>query len=496
MSEKLPKFLTEDREFIEGALVMSYWKKPELFDEYPITESDVMLDESKFLITLGAKMYNSGIFIFDEVNVETYFLNNLVDKERIAQYGGVRSVIQQSSTINEEGIEKYYDRTMQLNLITSLYLMQKDNMVNLEKFKSFDSAQDVYDYFELKLEECRNDRVERETDELDGYIDDRMFEAMLNGTFFETIHFNLQTPIISSIVNGAVLGATQLISGLSGHGKSNFVLSNQVYSTLAQGEPVLFISNELSKAQVIQILIVNVLARELKYYKIAKDKLIKTDSEGKSRLTDMDKEMLVKAREWYHANMAHNFFFIANKTASLSPVLRSMKKYKKIGCNLVVYDTCKAEKSSATGWADIIEMSKQLDLEAQKNTQALVLTYQIAPYASNKHYMDRSLLSQGKNIIDITSTHLMLRRLLPDEYPGGGAELKPYRMRKNEVGKWKKEKIENWYDDETCKYVLIFCDKNRFGSESDVVLLKYFGHLGTYHEIGYVNGSVKYDAGN
>ena len=66
----LPKKYLVGRESLEGKIVLSYYKKPELLDDYPLKpKEDLLLEESRSLYKLVNDMYNSGIVEMDIISV-------------------------------------------------------------------------------------------------------------------------------------------------------------------------------------------------------------------------------------------------------------------------------------------------------------------------------------------------------------------------------------------------------------------------------------------
>ena len=110
---EVPSKYLENRETIEGRVVLSMWKNPELFMEYKINNNELINEDSKVLYKLGLQMVDNGIVEFDRVTVETYLEDYPTLKEIINEYGGVREIINTAKTMNVNNFETYYDKLLQ-----------------------------------------------------------------------------------------------------------------------------------------------------------------------------------------------------------------------------------------------------------------------------------------------------------------------------------------------------------------------------------------------
>ena len=112
----IPEKYLENRDTIEGRLILAFWKQPELLDEYKLNPKDDLVNEdSRLLYNLAVKMYESGIIEFDLVSVETYLEKYPRLLEEINENGGVKELIRSANTINTVNIENYYDDLLKAN---------------------------------------------------------------------------------------------------------------------------------------------------------------------------------------------------------------------------------------------------------------------------------------------------------------------------------------------------------------------------------------------
>lgn len=261
-------------------------------------------------------------------------------------------------------------------------------------------------------------------------------------------------------------------------GKSTFITSMMLYPFIKQGEIVTLISNELGYKQYLIMLITMVLTRELDYYKITRDKILK------AKLTAEDIEKLKEAQAFINNNYKGGIKFINYNSSDIDIVIRNMKKYARLGSRVVVYDTMKSPNSAnERAWADIIEASKLLTYTCQETNQALILSYQIAMHASTKRFLTGTDLSQGKQIKEMITNHIIFRYLKPDEYSGERYDVKPYRWKREETsGKTYKEYFKT---DPDKRYIVVYVEKTRNGEDGKHLLYRFDGHHATYTELGY-----------
>ena len=261
-------------------------------------------------------------------------------------------------------------------------------------------------------------------------------------------------------------------------GKSTFITSMMIYPAIKQGEIITLISNELGYKQYLMMILTMVLTRELDYYNVTRDKILK------AKLTAEDITALKQAQTFINTNYKGAIKFINYNSSDIDIVIRNMKKYARLGSRVVVYDTMKSPDSAKErAWADIIEASKLLTYACQETDQALILSYQIAMHASTKRYLTGADLSQGKQIKEMVTNHIIFRYLKPDEYSGERYDVKPYRWKHNpDTGKTYKEYFETNAEK---RYIVVYVEKTRNGEDGKHLLYQFNGHYGTYIELGY-----------
>lgn len=481
--ESLPERLTNNRDIVEGNIIYCLWKNPELYAEYPLNDDDFLTYDGSMLYSLGKAMVEDKIVVFDQVAVETFLNQYPALADEINNVGGVKQILREVSVIDVANVEKYYDEINKWNTMISMHLNGFDILRRLETLKEA-SAEEIYDLYDYLLNDSVKERNVNSMKVSDLFISDDFFEKMINGEIIESIFFGSKAPFLNNILNGVVLGKVHLVSGHSGTGKSTFVLYNHIIPSLINGEKCCIITNELTKEEYVIMIMTALLVDKFNTFDITRKAI------QNGRITQEGIVAMKEVKDYINENLAHNLKFVDMDDYDSRSVIKVIRKFSKVGYRLFLYDTMKADDSAdAKAWAKIIEASKVFQTCAKRNNVAIILTYQIASHSFDRRWLNRSMLSQGKQIIEVVHSHIMLREIKPDEYNGEKADIKPYTKKRDENGKFTQEN-EFLQLNRDKKYVLVFVDKNRSGGTGDVLLYEFKGHVAKFREIGFCSPRV------
>lgn len=478
---ELPLELQVNRSIIEGNIVLCLWNQPDLYVDYPLNaEKDFYTYDGSLLYSLGKAMVEKQIVVFDQVAVEGFLSNYPEIKAEIDSFGGIKALLKDVSVVNVANIDQYYDDINKWNTIINMHQRGFDVVKRLETLKE-STAEEIFDYYEYLLNDSVQERNLNSVKISDLFITEDFFETLINGELIETIGFGKRAPLLNSILNGIPLGKVVLLSGHSGTGKSTFALYNYILPAVMNGEKCCIISNELTKQEYILMIMNSVLLDVFKYSGITR----KTLQNG--RMNTEQLHYLRQAKDYINEHMGNNLKFVDFDDYDTKSVIKVVRKLSKIGYTLFLYDTMKAEDSAdAKAWGKIIEASKIFASAAKRNNVAVILTYQIASHSYDRRWLNRGMLSQGKQIIEIVHNHVMLRELKPDEYTEDKYDVKAYRKKQDADGKYTQEN-EYLLLDRNRKYILAFIDKNRSGSTGDVLIYEFKGHYAKFKELGFCN---------
>ena len=194
------------------------------------------------------------------------------------------------------------------------------------------------------------------------------------------------------------------------------------------------------------------------------------------------KETLYKAAEWYESIQENkNITIIPLEQYTARAVIKLIKKYTKMGCDVIILDTLKESydsrdkeswKSLMTDCVDFYDCIKHTDT-------CMIITYQLVKNKSK--YLTNADIGISKGILDIFSLNIFFRRPLQTEFEGGRDELYCYEPIKNSNSriefKLKKDK----------HYMIGFISKNRHGMSDIQIISEADFSINQYKDLGYCN---------
>lgn len=472
---------------IEGGVLLSLLKEPDLISDYPLFETDFKLEESKQLLKLIKLCEKKDFSTIDSVAIDIVFSENTDLKTFFSEYGGSSQIVKNMNNVNTKNIDTFYDNLMKRNYL----LFLNDKGFDLERYAEKISEmdyEDVKDWIEIQFinGDNNNNRSMRKVEFNELELSDDLFDEIVAGEFIETLSFSKYAPLLNNAMNGIVLGGTTLLAGLSGSSKSTFIISNMIMPIITESdETVTLISNELGFKSYMMMLIPMVAYREFNCHSLTRDKLMK------GKLTVDEINMMRKVQAHINQNLKRKIHFINVNDSNINVIKKSMKRNAKLGCKLFIIDTFKAQDSSASNaWSSVLEDVKILTYLAQELNVALVCAYQVAQSAFNKRQINRSDLAESKNLVTMANSVFMLRHLKQDEYKGK-YEVKVYHRVKNAAtGKWEKQYKEL---DPNKRYIVGYLDKCRFSEDGTFIVYEFMGHLACYKEIGWAEVCPDYN---
>ena len=115
-----------------------------------------------------------------------------------------------------------------------------------------------------------------------------------------------------------------------------------------------------------------------------------------------------------------------------------------------------------------------------KEQIAFISTFQLALHTTNQRWLDASCLSNSKQIKEVVSELLMVRKLWHDEYTGEKFDCDPYYRSKDNP----KVKMPITLDKDKT-YVVGFLNKTRNDEDGQTILFQFDGAWNTWRELGY-----------
>lgn len=499
IENKYDKRLLNNRIKTEAAVIGCIYKEPMLLDDSGIKRDMFISSDGRFYIELAFKLRQNKINVFDEISI----LATLDDKiltgfEERGGYEQIDNMVSISSTENYDG---YLDNLYKSNIILKMYddgfPIFKPVIFNdkeIEPLKLFEklTAQEVVQFYEMKLTEYD---VGNESEILEEGIidyDDEWLNDVQQGEDagvpYDVVGYDIDNePIngykfLSNQTNGMPVGLS-MICGFSSAGKSTFIIPI-ILALIFRGERILLISNEEKKKVFMNKILVYILNKHCHYYNLNKKKL----TSGK--ITEEDKVMIYKAKEYWDKLYKDNFFFIQINDANMDLVERKAKNYIiKLGVSTVIYDTFKLEVAAMKHERQdlkLVEDSRVLDRLGRKFDVRVLATVQLAEAQKNLLWLNASCLSNSKQVKEVCQLMLMIRPTLMAELDKENKNMfcKPFHLKKDEI-------TEEWIEEEkepdmTSAYRTVFIEKNRNGEDSNgnsvCYLYKFIGDFSTFSE--------------
>lgn len=506
VKEKYPKELLEGRLGVEGNCVFSFWKDPNLFEEYKEINTDQFLSEdARFYFAIGKQM--SKLYkIFDEVSVVTYLNDNEILLDGFNERGGYDVVYNTLEMININNVEKYVDILNRENILLKLHeegfnLLKPIEMNNKEiiplKLLRKMSAADTLQFFESRISNIgirvKSNDMEISDLGIEDDFEEKLSSGLLMGIPFDLGGYSHQdnskifaSPILSNISMGINKGELTLIGGFSGSGKTSFAFANTVMPMVYRGEKVCITANEQRKVAWQILILVYTLVHHFKYYNLTRKKI-----KG-GQFNDEDRRMIKLAKDYINKNYKHNIKFIKTFDYNVRDIVREQKRlHLNHGYSAFIYDTFKAEDSSDLSAArgSMVEDSKALFQFASKYNVPQIITAQLATYLEKTSWLTSNCLSNSKQTKEVCSEIFLMRKVVNEIEldPKSKHYIKPYKLKKVN-DKWKKEFFEIDYT-LGGQFRIMFVDKTRNDEDSVAVLYKYDGHINVWHELGYCTPS-------
>ena len=479
--EKCLEKINENREQIEAPFVFCFWKDPDLYDDYKFVndkkDETLKSKDAQFYFNLGKALYDAGFRKFDNITVYGFLQNKPNVKETFEDYGGYREVENLKQLVNVENVDAYFDKIAKLNTLEALCELTFNSFEDVSKFDKM-SSQQVYDYFEYKLNDISITST-HDVEEESLVIDDEFIEECNTGDAVG-ISYAKNCPIMNYLTLGVPLGEMFMIAGHSGVGKSSFVFENMVLPMAEEGVKVAIVSNEMRSKDYKIMLLAHILTKELNYWGLTR-KQIKM-----GHFTNEQRELLNKAKKISQEKYS-SLGFIKLFDNGIGKVLKYIKKKSKRGYQIFVWDTMKSDDSlDEKMFLQLLINSRKVFQLASKENIAIIPTYQLALYTVNQRYLDASCLANGKQIKEVFSEMIYMRQLWQDEYTGEKYDCKAYQLQKNEDGKY--TKIKRMIElDKDKKYIVAFLDKTRNEEDKQQVLYEVNGRFNSWKEIGYCN---------
>lgn len=474
---------------LEANIVGCLWREPSLYFDYDDIDKKMFKNgEWQFFYTIGKKIAAKNIVEIDELAVELYikdYPKAIKMYKKLGEYGTVELV---SSVANVKNLDGYVKDFMKWSAMFDMVdgLSFDSNMI--DDVKEF-NINELYDFFNAKL---NNVFVKAdngiETHKLQDDLDDIIAEADkgLN------VGMPINSPLLNEEIGGTMLGQIYLVGGLSGSGKTTFTIEQPFAACFEQNQPCVIGLNEQDHVKWKQELLTWIINN--KYLKDKEQsKKFNKKRWRQGHFSDYEKGLLKKASIYLKEKMDANQIILCHfKSYSSKQYIRVIRKYASLGVKNFILDTFKISSdrdNNESFWLSMQEdMRKFDDLVKSSNLNVnLWVTLQLSKGAALKRYLTEESIGMAKNVIDVASVTLLIRRLHNDEYQDGKNSIKVWRPTPGAMQSGAEVIL-----DQNKKYVIIFIEKNRNGESQSyqIIAEQDLGTL-TYNEIGIAD--IPYD---
>ena len=508
--------ITQNRGLIESICLGAFLKKLTSYKEYKVSVDDFIYEKTIFFFSLGKAM-SERYTELDEHTVLSFVQNNKKTLKEYEEYGGWESIKKVMELANVNNTPAYVDDLAKNNLLLNLrdigFNITEDIYIDGKRINAFDdlfdtyTAKEVEQFYEGLLSKSsvesisqqvtmenviftKEDREKLKEREYAGTPYDIMFsytEKEIGVSNDDSEKFIYSLPMLSSITNGLHNGNgnTQILAH-SNVGKSSITFFNFILPLIYRGESVIIVLNEQDRIYFSTMLYSFIASNIFKYYNLTRKKITNGDfNEKEEQLMEDISQFLIRR------GFEDNLKFITMEDFNVDEVMRICKPLIcHQGFSAILIDTLKAQDSSANNYVGAMtEAVKRLDSYGNKYKVKILLTQQLTSATEMQNaYLTSAEISECKAVKTVSDVLLLMRKVVNNlELDSSNKDyfLRPYKLQKTELGKWRKRYIS--FTDEEIKnnfYRLVFVNKNRWGQADDVILLRFDGLSGRFIEIG------------
>ena len=409
----------------EASIVSMIYKNPDLLRETNLQLNDIHNNCWRVYFEIARDMIiNEKKATLSEVDIGLYLEKHpkLADKY-YNEYGGYQTIENAGFYIKEENFDSYVRDLRKWNVVAKLvkhgFPCDKARLSEICDM----SAEDLYDEYTVYLNDIFAN-IDNNIKSYNGFADMKNLIDELD------VGKNVGIPFANcEILNretGGMLGGNIIGFGAaSGVGKSTLSI-NYIFPTIMKHDlRALFIINEEDETKFRKEALTWYCSNVLKH-PIPK-RVLRDGNFDKET-----KEALYKAAEWFESQKEKKHItIIPLEQYTARTVIKLIKKYTKMGCDVIVLDTLKESYDSRDkeSWKSL--MTDCVDFyDCIKHTNTcMVITYQLVKNKSK--YLTNADIGISKGILDIFSLNIFFRRPLQTEFEGGKDELYCYEPIKN-----------------------------------------------------------------
>lgn len=457
----------------EASIVSMIYKNPDLLRETNLQLNDIHNNCWRVYFEIARDMIiNEKKATLSEVDIGLYLEKHpkLADKY-YNEYGGYQTIENAGFYIKEENFDSYVRDLRKWNVVAKLVKQGFPcDKARLSEICDM-SAEDLYDEYTVYLNDIfanidNNIKSYNGFDGMKSLIDELDAGKNVGIPFANCDILNRET---GGMLGGNIIG----FGAASGVGKSTLSI-NYIFPTIMKHDlRALFIINEEDESKFRKEALTWYCSNVLKHP--VPKRVLRDGNFDKET-----KEALYKAAEWFESQKEkRHITIIPLEQYTARTVIKLIKKYTKMGCDVIVLDTLKESYDSRDkeSWKSL--MTDCVDFyDCIKHTNTcMVITYQLVKNKSK--YLTNADIGISKGILDIFSLNIFFRRPLQTEFEGGKDELYCYNPIKNSNSKLEFKLNKDKH------YMIGFISKNRFGMSDIQIVSEADFSINQYKDLGY-----------
>lgn len=518
----------EDRILTESLILSCIYQDLTLVVDTNLKVNDFSESKIRFYYQLAIEL-NKNIKTLDELSVMSYVSTNGL-KELYENYGGFDSIIRLQKLANIKNFESYVDNLKKYLVIENLkekrnfdvyskICYEGDEIIPSELLPHM-SASEFHNFIQLLFEDLEVELDNKDVVYEELYYSDNEIEEKLKGEVSDTSHFDIILDYVDEkgehrflqnfhYLDDALGGiqrrnGVHVIGATSGGFKTTTTLNIALGLVTSSNEKVMICSNEQTVEYYRNLMLSMVCNVVFKCYSLTRKKISRSKFDSQDEI-----DVFRKANKFIKENFGDNLKFVSLPTFNKDQLGRMIKKEKlKNGVSYCIFDTFKFEGGGANSSSNIaielVETSRHLDKIGTKYDVGIILPMQLLVSQDKVSFLTSSSLANSKQVKEVANSIILMRRIRNIEWDKDGKYfLDPYVWQKDLSGKYIKKKLRiidsmsnekdrgKRYDkdviDVNNQYVLLRIDKNRNGSDNELIILEVNGNTGIVKEKGFAN---------
>jgi replicative DNA helicase len=467
---EVSKIVLEYKLGSEASVVAMIYKNPDLLRETNLELTDFHNNCWKvYFEIIRSLVLDEKKVAISEIDIGLFLEKHSKLAKKYDEYGGYQTIETASSYVDEQNFEGYVRDLRKWN--TVIKLIKKGFPCDKERLSQICdmSTEELYDEYTIYLNDIFAN-VDNNIKSYNGFEGMRELVDELDAGKNVGIPF-ANCDILNKEIGGMLGGNIIGLGAASGVGKSTLSINYIFPSMIKYNLRAVFIINEEDQNKFRKEALIWYCSNVLKH-PIPKHVLRDGNFDSET------KEILYKAADWFESEKEkRNITIIPLEQYTARTVVKLIKKYTKLQCDVMCIDTLKESYDSRDkeSWKSL--MTDCVDFyDCIKHTNTcMVITYQLVKNKSK--YLTNADIGISKGILDVFSVNIFFRRPLQSEYEGEKDELYCYEIKSKSKIPFKLKKDNH--------YMIGFISKNRYGVSDIQVVSEADFSINHYEDLGY-----------